>query len=229
MKPPPPTTNNPLGNVEEEAVAHRAAMIPMVLGLLAIGAFAVFTIWDDVLPRKVRKVTTGQMQLTYDMMGYSDEMESNQGSITDIMPRLLPMTGIDNYMLVRSGDQVLISEPANLPEPKNGKRICGFARTDGHISEQYAMWKIKDKSVEQIQQNYADAAISMGFSKLNAQGQSSKNQPHSDVYVRSPQIPDGQYVAPPAEQVLIVRTKSDGKSDTKLVLWYRYPISFDMP
>ena len=226
MKPPPPTTNNPLGN-EEEAVAHRAAMIPMVLGLLAIGAFAVFTIWDDVLPRKVRKVTTGQMQLTYNM-GYDNEMENGHGNLTDLMPRLLPVNGVDNYMLVRQNDQVLISEPANLPAPNNGQRICGFARTDGHISEQYAMWKIKGKSVEQIQKDYADAAISMGFSKLNNQSKDA-SQPHSDVYVRSPQIPEGQQLAPPAEQVLIVRTKSEGQSNTKLMLWYRYPISFDMP
>ena len=112
LKPPPPTTHNPLNlNKEEEQVANRAAMIPMILGLLAIGAFAVYTVWDDVRPRRVRKVTTGQMQM-YGTMDYSAEMEGSRDRVEDLMTGMIPASNTGNLILVRNSDQVLLSEPA---------------------------------------------------------------------------------------------------------------------
>jgi hypothetical protein len=225
LKPPPPTTHNPLKK-DEEVVAHRAAMIPMIIGLLCIGAFAVYTVWDDVQPRRVRKVTTGQMQMTSNI-GFSEEMDGSRGRAEDWMTTMLPTSDPSNFLLIRTGDQVLLSEPANLPAPSNGTRVTGFARTDGHVSEQYAIWNIKDQTIKQVQQNYADAAISMGFSKLKA-NTTSESGASNQIYVRSPQSPDEDYLTPPAEQVLVVRARQIDKN-VKLLLWYRYPISQDMP
>lgn len=226
MKPPPPTTHTPLKK-DEEQVAHRAAMIPMILGLLAIGAFAVYTVWDDVQPRRVRKVTTGQMQMLGNM-GYGVDMEDNRGRTEDIMSAMVPSAEAGNFLLIRNGDQVLLSEPANLPLPEGGKRITGFTRTDGHISEQYAIWQLDGQTEKQIQQNYTDAAISMGFSRLKA-GVTSQSGATNLVFVRNPQLPSEQYLTPPGEQVLIIRTHAIGDKQTKLLLWYRYPISQDSP
>jgi hypothetical protein len=227
LKPPPPTTHDPLNlKKEEKEVAHRAAMLPMILGLLAIGAFAVYTVWDDVQPRRVRKVTTGQMQML-GSMGMTGEMEDNSGRTEDMMTAMMPTADASNLMLVRNSDQVLISEPANLPQPASGKRISGFARVDGHISEQYAIWEISGQTAQQVQQQYTDAAISMGFSKLNAKVQSQTDAINT-VYVRSPQLPDETYLTPPGEQVLVVRTRPIADKKIKLLLWYRYPISQNM-
>ncbi|MFG0249080.1 MAG: hypothetical protein ACF8OB_09365 [Phycisphaeraceae bacterium JB051] len=228
MKPPPPTTHDPLNLKKEETqVAHRAAMIPMVLGLLAIGAFAVYTVWDDVQPRRVRKVTTGQMQML-GTMSMNGEMEDAGGRTEDMMTAMMPTAQPSNLMLVRSSDQVLLSEPANLPQPNGGTRISGFARVDGHVAEQYAIWEFTGQTAEQVQQTYADAAISMGFSKLNAKS-ASQTQATNTVYVRSPQIPDETHLTPPGEQVLVVRTRELADKKIKLLLWYRYPISQNMP
>ena len=228
MKPPPPTTNHPF-NKDEEAVTHRAAMIPMILGLLAIGVFAVYTVWDDVLPRRVRKVTTGQMQMQMNMDPTYDEISENNGRSINWMSQMIPDNNMGNFMLIRNGDQLLLSEPANLPAPAGGKRISGFTRTDGHITEQYALWQISGQKESQIQENYADIAISLGFSKLQAQTvASSQNNATSHIYVRSPLLPDS-HLTPPAEQVLVIRTRPDGDAGIKLLLWYRYPISLDRP
>lgn len=226
MKPPPPTSHDPLKK-DEQVVAHRAAMIPMILGLLAIGAFAVYTVWDDVQPRRVRKVTTGQMQIDNNI-GYGDDMESAHGRINVRMIDMLPTADTGNYLLIRTGDQLLLSEPANLPKPAGGKRVTGFARTDGHITEQFALWNITGSSAEKIQQSYADAAISMGFSRLKAKTDSQSGATNQ-VYVRSPQLPDEEYLTPPAEQVLVVRTRLTTDKIVKLLLWYRYPVSQDLP
>ncbi|MBL4701939.1 MAG: hypothetical protein JKX85_11845 [Phycisphaeraceae bacterium] len=225
MKIPQPTTNNPL-NKDEETGAHRAAMIPMLLGLLVISAFAVYTVWDDVLPRRVRKVTTGQMQ-----MDMNRDMNDSMGGIYeqsyDWTNRMIPDNNVGNFLLIRQGDQVLLSEPANLPAPANGKRVSGFTRTDGHITEQYALWQVTGQTQDQIQRSYADAAISMGFSKLQTRQTTQQSNATSQVYVRSPMLNNANHLTPPAEQVLVIRARPDGDAGVKLLLWYRHPISIN--
>lgn len=226
MKPPPPTTHTLLKN-EEKEVAHRAAMIPMVLGLLAIGAFAVYTVWDDVQPRRVRKVTTGQMQMI-GSVDYASDMEGSHGRTEDMMAGMIPAANTGSLMLVRSTDQVLLSEPAQLPPPGGGTRITGFTRLDGHVAEEFALWDITGMTEDQIQQNYADVAISKGFSKLKTTG-NSQTGATSHVYVRSPQLQDEDNLTPPGEEVLVIRTRPAGDKQVKLLLWFKYPKSQDMP
>jgi len=224
LKPPPPTTHNPLNlNKEEEQVANRAAMIPMILGLLAIGAFAVYTVWDDVRPRRVRKVTTGQMQM-YGTMDYSAEMEGSRDRVEDLMTGMIPASNTGNLILVRNSDQVLLSEPAQLPQPTGGTRVTGFTRIDGHVAEEYALWDIAGQTQEQVQEHYADAAISKGFSKLNTKS-TSQSQAINQIYVRSPHLQGEATLAPPGEEVLVIRTHLTEDKQVKLLLWFKYPKS----
>lgn len=199
----------------------------MVLGLLAIGAFAVYTVWDDVQPRRVRKVTTGQMQMI-GTMDYPNDMDSTRGRTEDLIAGMIPPANTGSLLLIRSNDQVLLSEPAQLPHPAGGERVTGFTRVDGHVAEEYAIWNISGQTAQQVQQNYADAAISKGFSKLKTSG-TSQTKAINQVYVRSPQLNGDGNLTPPGEEVLVIRTRTTSDKQVKLLLWFKYPKSQDMP
>lgn len=217
MKPPIPTSNTASRDIGKDSGERRAALIPVVIALLAIAGLSVYSLWQDAKPRRVRNLVTGQM-------GYWDMDGGDARGLNNIADA----TGtLDNLMLIRSGDRMLLSEPAGLATPPDGQRLTGFTRTDGHITEDIVMWSVPAATPEGMADWYVQQAKAMGFQPLATADGSTASAGGAGpiavnrVLIRSRVDQDGQSLLP-ADDVLVIRAGEGLSGATRVLLWYRY-------
>lgn len=217
LKPPIPTSNTASRDIGKDSGERRAALIPVVIALLAIAGLSVYSLWQDAKPRRVKNLVTGQMGY-WDMDGGDDRG----------MNHIADSTGtLDNLMLIRSGDRMLLSEPAGLPTPPEGQRLTGFTRTDGHITEDIVMWSVSAATPQHMADWYVQQAKSLGFQSLatgdgdTANAGSTSTIAVNRVLIRSRADQDGHSLMP-ADDVLVIRAGEGLSGATRVLLWYRY-------
>ena len=214
MRPPIPTSDQKLQ--DEQQRKQRAAMLPMVIGLIAIGAFAIYTIWDSMRPHVEKRLVTGQMIEYSDYGEGSSEYEYQ--SYATLSADMLSGTTADSLMLVHAGDRSLISEPAGLTPLPDGERISALARTSGHIAEQIAVWIAPNNwTVEQLVNHYKSTATSQGFTFLDKLAKISDARANLTFFRNSTepnQAPD---------QTLFIRIDRQPDQPARVFVWYRFP------
>jgi len=214
MRPPIPTTDKPSDNDDQKQ--RRAALIPMAIGLVAIGAFGIYAIWDGMQPRQIRPMVTGQMT-EYDDHGMGIFGEFNSDSpLSTVAMAAQPLSQL---MLVHPTDRQLLSEPAGLTPLPDGERLSAFTRADGHLSEEVSFCTAADGwTMDQVLDHYQKSAQSIGFKPLPVADPNEKIL--NRIYVRSGDA-EGAFQA---QQVLIVRITEHSDGPPRVLLWYRYTV-----
>jgi hypothetical protein len=118
------------------------------------------------------------------------------------------------------------SEPADLRPIETGRRVSGFSRTQGGVTEVLSVWEVTDTSVEQVMAHYDKQARDAGFTPLSTALRktptASSDEPAMRQLLTYSRPMRGSMGQPDVRQTLSIRAQ---RSDavTRVTLWLGQP------
>lgn len=231
LRPPVPTSDNlPKDEANKQ---HRAALIPVVVGLIIVLGLAGLSAFNrtgqvEVIPYRTSFMTTNEPLDGMDM--YPEEITGDSDAFT-------PPGSVNDTLMLRPEDSLLVDEPAELAPLPNGRRVGAFVRDQNEITDEFAFWIIQDTSVEDILSHYQMVAGEVNFKPLTPNSPKA-NQDNQDttasadpqaaasqsvIFTRDsrPQMKEGRSL-PPANDILVVRAKPLADGQIHVTIWYRH-------
>ena len=226
LRPPVPTSDNlPKDEAKKQ---HRAALIPVAIGLIIVLGLAGYSALIPASKITIRPYITNDMSSVELLDQHEPDASMPLGNNLNFQPP----ANVDDVLVLRHDETSLSTEPANLPPPQKGRRIAGFTRSQNYLEDEYAFWEIPDTNIQNILSFYQKAAETINFQIVSdrpqAAGDSNATAPVSRTMIftrqRRPEMEEGKTL-PPANDVLVVRAKTLPEGHVHLTLWYRYALT----
>lgn len=157
LRPPVPTSDK---LPQDEAKSqHRAALIPVAIGLIIVLGLAGYS----ALTPKAQIVILPYITEDLSSPGMIDHHEPYASGYDGGNLNFQPPANVDDVILLRADESTLVTEPAELPPPVRGRRIAGFVRSQNYLEDEYAFWEIPDTNVQAVTAYYQQAAETLNF------------------------------------------------------------------
>lgn len=243
LRPPVPTSDQL--PKDEARKQRRAAMAPVIIGLVIVLGLTAFSALSRSTPIISATFHTGEMN--------SDEANGQPYEDSNVSPdtnaNFMPPANVGQLLLIRPDDTTLTQEPADLPQPPQGRRVAAFERNEGQIREQFAFWKINNTTIANIMSFYENAAVELNFQRtssavnktttaskpatttgMTTETKSAASDQTTDTPVtmmfnrgRKPDT-ESQENHTPDNGVLIIRAKPTNDGQVLVTLWYRHAV-----
>jgi hypothetical protein len=223
LRPPAPTTNH-LPNKEEASRLHRAAIVPVCLGLAIVLALAGLSYFYKASEIHIYPFSTGDLAA---IPGPGSEV-GDYNPLWQYSPEMPP----EGMMILHRDDQQLPTEPAELAIHPQGQRLTGIARSAGHLYEEIAIWKVDVPNPSEALAHYLNSAAENHFEPLARQTShaSSSTGVITRVLTRRQSASErgSQTTAlPPGNDVLIIRIRPTEDGQVMVTLWYRHALNIN--
>jgi len=211
---------------DDNRSARPAVLAPITLALVLIGgtAWYSFSQISDARPAPVPTPETlrhpGAPAAPRDHSRGQDAMPADawRGSTSHTgnpVQNLLHEADQHQRMLLHPGDQLLVTEPANLQPPPGSTRVAGFSRPLEGWQEDVTIHRLTDTTPQGIIDHYRQQAHEAGFELATG--------------LQEPDISRAVWSRPAATasekntEMLSVRARRDAAGVTRVVVWLRRP------